>query len=1284
MGVVNLYRGLNSNREIFNFNGKLKDHLDLDWEYIEFINPKVDSEYEVKENDVLILQDHPAGLSALAITGIVVGVISLGVTIGVGIYAAEQIKKAQKEYEEALNRIGKTNQKNEVSSIPQLGDAKNERAEGKGTPIILGRHLFAPYFLSEPYLRPSGDDGVDLYWYGAFLCGQTGLCFEKVRNGTIDLVTLTGDRAQKGKFIFQNPGGENPPFYNPDNFIEIVQSDEFTESIFNEKWSDSLGSSVEIGRLKKDNAEVINDIFVDDLGAESVIRETAKFPMRAEIEIMFDGLHGWDSENGVATNASVSITLQWSLDQTSWNSIPNWNNRVITRNKVQQLRLLAEIDFPSSVYSKDGRVVYIRATRNTRMHTGGYRDRAYISAIRTKQYNPNTSSSSLLVQAKNLNDRLKDKFCRMGIKIKVNLNTQEKLDQFNIIASMTGRTANGSIDPIDGWKWDGTWTDKVKTNNPASVLLELTTGLIHPLSRHKDSELDLNSFGKLYEFCKNQKVNIEGVIHNLELECNGVLTSGTRKIDVIKQILATCDGGLYINEFGKLEVYYDYPQTTPIALLNPQRMISMVDQRSLERKAEGYTVEFIDQDSNWNQTTQRILRPNKIQWSEEHPGEATYSPMKLDFTTSYNQAMWHARRIMAKEIHRPGEVSVQVGKEGRYFKPGSLIKVQHERHKIGVGSGEITELIKDGDYIVGLKLMEYFDIASDRDYWVEYYVVDTDRNHVVTKQIKSVGEYTDRLMFTVPIPLKSVDAPIFGNILSAMHGEGFSSKVWEAKRYIVSDLSENEVGYDLKLVEYSDEIYNTTTLDKVPERRSSIISSAPRIYNDVGDRQLVQENRIPDSREISNVANNVVQERVPDIIPRYTPKYRGITNIPDHDNTGIVNGNVMNPDDYIMYSGDTEGIWEHNRMYQWKGKEWEKLSIEENRWKYLDGVNDLTEGLIDGLFGNAFVNTLIAKTAIIDELFSRNIRLHSPMGSIQSEDFLEGTTGFSLQANNRAVFNNEVYIYNLKVVGFEIVPPSGSGTLIANLIGFQSQELTLTIGWYEVEMAGGGGGRGGNTMPIDNGLNNWVGAADGGQGAQGGYIKYRFYNSYNNSLVSLNSGSGGANGTNGNYSSPPSGVGGGGGGGGGAGSTAIIKSLNIILIACGGGGGGGGVNTSAVNRKSGGGGGGGGYSGNGGRGGNGDVPTSGNGGNGGSSSGGVENGNNGENASGVNNGNGGIGGFVSIGGDGGGGGQSRQGNGNGRNGLAGSIVVNGNITNNVGGGSNANGGNGFIKLIKLS
>jgi len=1094
MGVINHYKGLESERVIYNFNGKLKDNIDIDWDHAKIYKAaeELDSEYEVKEEDILIVYEYPG----MSVATIVLLSITLAVGLGAGIYSGIQAKKYRKEMEDALKRIGKDNKQKEISPIPQMGDARNDRALGKNVPVILGKHFFAPYYLSDPYMKPSGVEGEDLYWYGTFLCGQNGLCFDKIRNGTIDLATFTDDTPQRRKLPF-NAVDESSPFYSNENYIEIVQKgnedslNDFSESVFNEKWVDTIDSSVEIGRKESTivvpanstarsiyeaigmngtfnitgtyGSLEINQIRItggsNNIGSlypvvyirstdgkeeviansilniplryelkitfnksdksmpDPILRETAQFPMNAEIEIFLNGLHAWDSENGKPVKTSVDIKLEYfnnKLDRWVRINIDGWDNTTeysrLTKNSTRQMRFIAYADFKDA-YEKDGNPIQIRATRLTENKTGSVRDTVYLNAIRTRQYNPEKSSTGNLVAAKNIKDELKEKFCLMGIKIKANLNTHEVLDRFNIIASMTGRV------------WDGAkWSEKkVKTNNPSAVLLELITGLIHPLSRHGDSEIHFKSFENLYEYCQNMNTDIHGKREVLiegealptqfNLECNGVLTSGTRKIDAITQILATCDGGLYINENGKIEVFYDHKQETPIALLNPQRIVSMVDQRSLERKPDGYEIEYIDENAEWNSTKHRILRPNQ---PIPEAGTYSYSPIKLDFTTTYNQAAWHTRRIMAKEIHRKGVMPLTVGKEGLFYKPGSLIKVQNERFKIGLGSGEITELIIDNNQVIGLKLMERFDISKDRDYWVEYYVVDENRNEVVTKRIdtskyKEGGEYTDRLYFTTPISLNSSDVPVFGNILSTMFGndktpDGAETPpltIYQAKRYIVADLSENDDGYDLTLIPYSDDIYTTTTVKNIPPYQSSILNSPPRIYADRvrQDEAMMVADRVLGIEDVDSISREVAEAVVPQIVPEFTPRYRGAFERPGRveNGEGWIDEYRMNIGDYVMYYGETltvEPYWEKSKMYQWN-ETWKKLDAIDNADKYILAFPDLLKLAPDAEFNEVFCMLLIAQDAFIKNLSAQNIVLSKMVdlngiersGVIQSKEF---------------------------------------------------------------------------------------------------------------------------------------------------------------------------------------------------------------------------------------------------------------------------------------------------------
>jgi len=150
----------------------------------------------------------------------------------------------------------------------------------------------------------------------------------------------------------------------------------------------------------------------------------------------------------------------------------------------------------------------------------------------------------------------------------------------------------------------------------------------------------------------------------------------------------------------------------------------------------------------------------------------------------------------------------------------------------------------------------------------------------------------------------------------------------------------------------------------------------------------------------------------------YDDRYLGATAEPDPTNTGWINGNKMNPGNYVIYNGtQTAGIWEYSYMYRWDGLKWEKLlkakdGTTENAWRYMDGVCDLTHGAPLGVFSEAFVGTLMAEQAFIAQLGAQEITIRNDgvkSGMIKSQGYEPDMQGFMINANGDAEFNNGVF-----------------------------------------------------------------------------------------------------------------------------------------------------------------------------------------------------------------------------------------------------------------------------------
>jgi hypothetical protein len=344
------------------------------------------------------------------------------------------------------------------------------------------------------------------------------------------------------------------------------------------------------------------------------------------------------------------------------------------------------------------------------------------------------------------------------------------------------------------------------TSTPASAALEALTNPLHSPSRFEDAEIDLPSFGRLYEFCENQRIDYAGTNASVKLRCDGAVTAAKKKTDLLKEIFSDCEAGIHLNEFGLLSAYFDAPQTTPAALINPQRMISMSVTKDLSRKADGYKIDYINGDNNlFAEDSFTVLRDVSLNGDSV---ERAFSQVQFVFitqyATQYAHAAWLARRPQAKEALRPSTMKISVGKDGRLYRPGGLVKVQRERLKIGVGSSEVSGFIIENNKIADVRTLERFDLIAGRD----YAIVSESESRVVTKSIAGQGEYTNLLRFKqgFELQLNSPDSPDAGMIVSASQS---GSKLC----LIDGGASETADGYEFALVDCSPVVYPGVRLD---------------------------------------------------------------------------------------------------------------------------------------------------------------------------------------------------------------------------------------------------------------------------------------------------------------------------------------------------------------------------------------------------------------------------------------------------------------------------------------
>ena len=761
--------------------------IKADWEHnIAIVNGKtVSADYIVKEGDIIVIRTVPADpVTAIAIFVAIIA-IGAGVFAGIEAYQArEEAERAQEEIEKMKNRS-----KDGVVNLPYIRGASNTLASGKTEPYIIGEHLFTPYILNsggkyQGYSVIGGENGKDQYYVVVLEGGFNKQVLRRLKSNDVILKTWTGDVPQEG--VYQFDAG---PFYDAESLVEIAQdgkpfdTSEFNKKIVQQTLNDNLRKS-------------------DDEQYKSLIYTLEKHTMAADVCILFNGLLAYDDKS-VKINRSVTVIPSYSLDGgNTWTEFYFNQNGVasntFTYRTLTQIRFNAHIDF-SFIGVKDlTRPIMIKLDCTTPKYKGSAYDQCYVQWVQSTIYNPDESKTGF-VPEKIIGKTEAKLSTTIGLKIKSTTSNQDKLKKINVITSGVART------------WDGVkWSDeKTPTRNSAAWLLEVLTSPTHTPSQCDDSEIDLESFGDLYEFCEREK-----------LTCDMVLADGEPKENVLQKICQTCYATLYQDIYGKISVVSDNKKENAIAVFNEQNLISFSYEKDLARRTDGIKIKYISRAADYAEDTCLVMRKGAVRNSE-----SILRDMNVTGITEYKQIAKYARYVMACDELRPKTATARVGKEGIFFTPLAKVLVQHPSLKIGLGSAQIKGIVIDGTNITGLRLYEPITLDTKHNFNAVIQCVSSNYCTPLALSIKRHNGRTKEITLTQPLPLASAVVPHAGDILSY----GYKKETVTSPMLITGIQPDND-GYTLTLVDYNEAIYDAGDIpDYTPNITQSGENSAGMI-----------------------------------------------------------------------------------------------------------------------------------------------------------------------------------------------------------------------------------------------------------------------------------------------------------------------------------------------------------------------------------------------------------------------------------------------------------------------
>ena len=723
-----------------------------------------DKSHIVREGDVIILRSIPHALTTAAL--ITLGVIVLGGAVYFGIEAYKARKQAE-ELEEKLKNLNDS-----VKNVPYLQRASNSIALGKSQPYLIGEHLFTPYLMTGTFSKLSGTDGADQYFYAVL---ENGFNSQVLRRLYCDDVSLKdwGDALtvpQEGIYAFD----ATSVFHDANSLIEVAQDgNAFATVLFDKKIStESPGS-----QLKK----------ADDDDYEDLVYTLPRYTRASEVCIMINGLRAYD-DSGSKINRTITVIPEYQLvDGGAWTAFTFDQNgtpsNTFTRNIMTQLRFVARIDFTYAAVASLTDPVKVRLRCTTNAYDGSASDDVYVQWIQSEIYDPIASATaSAFVDEKIIGDTERALSTLIGLKIKVTTSNEDKLSKINCVSAGVART------------WSGTaWSvAKTPTSNPAAWLLEVLTSPTHLASQCDDSEIDLDSFGELYEYCATNSLAVDMV-----------LADGDTKESIITTILQTCFSMLYRDIYGKISVAIDEAKPNAIALFNTQNVTSFENEKALARRADGIKVSYVSRDGGYVQSSHLIMRSGVTRSSD-----SIIRDVSVTGIVEYNHIVKYARRLMAIEALRPKTTTIGVGREGTYFTPLSKVLIQHPSLRVGLGSAEIKSVIDNGTHITGLVLYEpvTYDADDVNGYGVVIGCVGDDYYTPVAAAYTADSERPTEIEFVTPIILSAAAIPHPGDVLSygTLVGGLFDLITTPM---LISGISPTDEGFAITLMDYDEDVY---------------------------------------------------------------------------------------------------------------------------------------------------------------------------------------------------------------------------------------------------------------------------------------------------------------------------------------------------------------------------------------------------------------------------------------------------------------------------------------------
>ncbi|MCR4949291.1 MAG: hypothetical protein K6A15_09065 [Treponema sp.] len=793
MGTINIYKGIGEEVEVIKGTGVLKDLLpEYDFSHFMCIKGghKITADYIVKEKDIIFMRAIPgagvtlAGAIALTVWGLAVTGI-VGTAIGTAI-SNEKEKKAKEAAEKAQRDANNLAAK--IEQLPFLRGAKNRKALGNSIQYIMGEVYNTPYLLTDGYYTISAN-GYEQYWNAVFSLGFGKQGIDKVYIGNETVLSSESLIEDTGNSPLSFDTGS--VYYDSANFIEIKKDG---NSFINAGFETKVVSENHGKELKHDYGNE----------AEPVVIQAASCTKKVEVCIQFNGLRKYSPDSETWGTKTVSFDFEWSNDGgTTWNDFytgsgehkTSAKSHSFTKNTNRTYRVLVSQTFDAEdTYGKN---ILIKVTRTNPKEENNTTEDAFLLFTNCFCYDNQNSDSNTLYECPVIDYALKEKLVLMAVRIKANDNTKDVLDEISVMSH--GKAGNNY------------------TRNPGDWVYELMTSSVHPHSAISPSEINSSSFSAFKTYCNNN------------FYCDGIITAGKKKSDIINSILSSCNATLIIGDDGRYEIAADVVENNPIALLNEECIKSVRYTKKLNRVPDGVKINFTDRET-WQIGTRYVMLDGGTKGPDDSVTEIT-----LDYVTDAEHVYKVGQRTLRHQQLQPREIQVDVGREGDYYPLYSTVLLQMKQLRVGLCSTSIRDKTVYGGLLTKIEVSDVLSFGDQQNYGVIIYAVDDNGRRLIYSKVLPIviqnGQEvvltewtgtvkTKKLSIRDTVRISSGQAvPSFNNVVSFgyLDTDGQFSRITNVMK--IYGVKPNADGTTLTLKDYNPDLY---TYGTIPVYKSNI------------------------------------------------------------------------------------------------------------------------------------------------------------------------------------------------------------------------------------------------------------------------------------------------------------------------------------------------------------------------------------------------------------------------------------------------------------------------------